>query len=78
MFDMALVGELAGMVGRLADVPSAVGDDGVRVDVIAELERLKACGLMRPATQHVHSLDGVAGTQDLDASMIAFARSAGE
>src|ERR687892_1519486 len=33
---------LAGMVGELAGVPSATDDDAARVDVIAELEKLKA------------------------------------
>jgi hypothetical protein len=42
MFDEMAVDELAGVVRRLADLPSTVGDDGVRIDVIAALERLKA------------------------------------
>jgi hypothetical protein len=42
MFDKAVVAELAGLVDRLAELPSAAGDDATRVDVIAALEKLKA------------------------------------
>ncbi|HEU4542810.1 MAG TPA: DUF222 domain-containing protein [Jiangellaceae bacterium] len=40
--DGAVVSELAGVVDRLAGVPSAAGDDATRIDVIAGLEKLKA------------------------------------
>ena len=33
---------LAGMVGELAELPAAVDDDAARIDVIAELERLRS------------------------------------
>jgi len=42
MFDKAVVAELAGLVDRLAELPSAAGDDATRIDVIAGLEKLKA------------------------------------
>lgn len=42
MFDRAVVAELAGLVDRLAELPSAAGDDATRIDVIAGLEKLKA------------------------------------
>ncbi|HEU4542755.1 MAG TPA: hypothetical protein VFR23_16620 [Jiangellaceae bacterium] len=42
MFDKAVVLELVGLVDRLAELPSAVGDDATRVDVIVAVEKLKA------------------------------------
>ena len=42
MFDKAGVAELAGLVDRLAGLPSAASDDATRIDVIAALEKLKA------------------------------------
>src|SRR5919106_546364 len=40
--DGVVVSELAGLLDRLAGLPSAVGDDATRIDVIAGLEKLKA------------------------------------
>ena len=42
MFDRTVVAELAGLVDRLAGLPSAVDDDATRIDVIGGLEKLKA------------------------------------
>lgn len=41
MFDR-VVDELAGLVDRLAKLPSSLGDDAERIDVIAALEQVKA------------------------------------
>ncbi|HEX5993511.1 MAG TPA: DUF222 domain-containing protein [Jiangellales bacterium] len=42
MFDAAPADELAGLVDRLAELPAAVGEDPARIDVISQLEKLKA------------------------------------
>ncbi|HEU4543668.1 MAG TPA: DUF222 domain-containing protein [Jiangellaceae bacterium] len=48
MYEPMVVGRLAGMLGELAGVPSAVADDAVRIDVIAGLEKLKAAAAAAP------------------------------
>ena len=42
MFEGDVVAELTGVVDRLAELPTAVGEDATRIDVIAALEKLKA------------------------------------
>lgn len=60
MFDKAVVDELTGVVHRLADLPSTVGDDGARIDVIATLERLKAAA----AAAQLGVIDEFAASQE--------------
>lgn len=42
MFEAVAADELADLVDRLAELPAAVGEDAARIDVIAQLEKLKA------------------------------------
>jgi hypothetical protein len=42
MNEQVAAGEIAGMVDRLIELPSMLGEDAARVDVIAALEKLKA------------------------------------
>jgi hypothetical protein len=52
MYEPMVVKRLAGMLGELARVPSARGDDATRIDVIAALERLKAAVYAAGSTAH--------------------------